>query len=72
MRSHLASPAATNWSMITWAPLAKSPNWASQIASALGSAMEWPYSNPSTPASERRLSASLILAWSGLMLLSGM
>ena len=28
---HLLSPDAMNWSMITWAPLAKSPNWASQI-----------------------------------------
>ena len=26
-RSHLASPELMNWSMMTWAPLAKSPNW---------------------------------------------
>jgi hypothetical protein len=25
-----------NWSMITWAPFAKSPNWASHSTSALG------------------------------------
>ena len=33
---HLSSPLIMNWSMITWAPLAKSPNWASQIASIFG------------------------------------
>ena len=43
---------AMNWSMITWAPLAKSPNWASQIVSARGSVIEFPYSKPSTPNSE--------------------
>jgi hypothetical protein len=30
---------AMNWSITTWAPLAKSPNWASQITSWLGSAV---------------------------------
>ena len=29
-----------NWSMITWAPLAKSPNCASQITSMSGSTRE--------------------------------
>ena len=29
-RSHLASPADMNWSMMTWAAFTKSPNWASQ------------------------------------------
>jgi hypothetical protein len=36
----LASPAAMNWSMTTWAPFAKSPNWPSQITSASGSVVE--------------------------------
>jgi hypothetical protein len=35
-RPHLASPEAMNWSITTWAPLAKSPNWASQITSSFG------------------------------------
>ena len=38
MRSHLRSPEEMNWSNTTCAPLAKSPNWASHITSALGSA----------------------------------
>jgi hypothetical protein len=32
--SHLSSPAVMNWSMITWAPLTKSPNCASHMISA--------------------------------------
>ncbi len=40
MRSHLLSPEQMNWSMITCAPLAKSPNCASHSTSALGSADE--------------------------------
>ena len=40
MRSHFISPEAMNWSITTWAPLAKSPNWASHNTSALGSAVE--------------------------------
>jgi hypothetical protein len=35
----LTSPEAMNWSMTTCAPLAKSPNCASQIVSVLGSAL---------------------------------
>ncbi len=30
-RPHFTSPEAMNWSITTCAPLAKSPNWASQI-----------------------------------------
>jgi len=37
---HLVSEPARNWSTITWAPLAKSPNCASHITSARGSATE--------------------------------
>ena len=33
---HLSSAEAMNWSMMTCAPLAKSPNWASQSTSASG------------------------------------
>ena len=38
MRCHFAWAAAMNWSMITCAPLAKSPNCASQSVSVVGSA----------------------------------
>ena len=34
--AHLSSPAEMNWSTITWAPLAKSPNWASHSTSVSG------------------------------------
>ena len=37
---HLVSEPARNWSMITWAPFMKSPNWASHITSARCSATE--------------------------------
>ena len=40
MRSHLVSPEAMNWSMMTCAPLAKSPNCASHSTSVCGSASE--------------------------------
>ena len=40
MRSHLHSPELMNWSNMICAPLAKSPNCASQRVSALGSASE--------------------------------
>ena len=33
---HLSSADAMNWSTMTWAPLAKSPNCASQSTSASG------------------------------------
>ena len=39
-RPHFDSAEAMNWSMITWAPLAKSPNWASQRISMFGSSSE--------------------------------
>ena len=35
--NHFLSPEEINWSIITWAPFAKSPNWASQIVNVLGS-----------------------------------
>ena len=35
-----------NWSMITWAPLTKSPNCASHTMSMRGSARLYPYSKP--------------------------
>ena len=38
-RPHLASPLVMNWSITTCAPLAKSPNCASQITSVSGSAV---------------------------------
>ena len=37
---HLSSAAAMNWSTTIWAPLTKSPNWASHSTSASGSATE--------------------------------
>jgi hypothetical protein len=40
MRPHFASPEAMNWSITTCAPLAKSPNWPSQITSSKGCAVE--------------------------------
>ncbi len=40
IRSHLRSPEEMNWSISTWAPLAKSPNWASHRTRVLGSASE--------------------------------
>ena len=39
-RSHFASPELMNWSITTCAPLAKSPNCASQMSSVPGSAVE--------------------------------
>ena len=54
IRCHFDSALAINWSIITWAPLTKSPNWASHNTSALGEAIAYPYSNPSTPNSESR------------------
>ena len=38
MRPHFTWAEVMNWSMITWAPFAKSPNCASQSVSVLGSA----------------------------------
>ena len=37
-----------NWSIMVWAPLAKSPNWASHTTRAVGLAMAYPNSKPST------------------------
>ncbi len=52
---HFDSAEVMNWSMMTWAPLAKSPNCASQIVKPSGMSKEWPYSKPSTAASESML-----------------
>ena len=67
----MASPLERNWSNMGWAPLAKSPNWASQITRELGSCMEYPSSKPSTPNSLRALLDTVnclgcwpILTWS--------
>ena len=45
MRSHLRSPDEMNWSITTWAPLEKSPNWASHKVRTSGCVREYPYSN---------------------------
>ena len=42
--------------MMTCAPLAKSPNWASHITSERGSSSEYPNSKPMTAASDSELS----------------
>lgn len=44
--THLACPGQMNWSMMHWAVLWKSPNWASQSTRALGLAMAKPSSKP--------------------------
>lgn len=44
--THLAWPELMNWSMMHWAVLWKSPNWASHRTSALGLAMAKPSSKP--------------------------
>ena len=56
MRCHFDSELAMNWSMITWAPFAKSPNCASHTTSLLGSAMLKPNSNPRHAFSDSMLS----------------
>lgn len=45
-RTHLAWPGEMNWSMMHWAVLLKSPNWASQSTRAFGLAMAKPSSKP--------------------------
>lgn len=46
--THLSCPQEINWSMIGWAVLAKSPNWASQRTRQFGSTWLKPTSNPTT------------------------
>ena len=53
---HLDSPEVMNWSIIIWAPFAKSPNWASHNTKVSGSDNEYPNSNPKTASSERSVS----------------
>ena len=43
---HFCSDDEMNSSTMVWAPLAKSPNWASQSTSASGRSTEYPYSKP--------------------------
>ena len=71
MRCHLDSALAMNWSTMIWAPLMKSPNCASQTTSRRGSALDIPYSNPSTASSESGLLTGSNAAWSGLSDWSG-
>jgi hypothetical protein len=54
-----------NWSTITCALLMKSPNWASHTTSLRGSALDIPYSKPSTAISESGLFTASNEAWSG-------
>ena len=58
MRCHFDSAEQMNWSMITCAPLAKSPNCASQSTRLRGSAELKPYSKPSTAASDSIVSTT--------------
>jgi hypothetical protein len=67
----LVSPELMNWSITTCAPLAKSPNCASQITRALGSALEKPYSKPSTASSESTESMTTKSPWSRPTFCSG-
>lgn len=57
---YLHSPLEIYVSMMIWAPLKKSPNWASQIMRLLGCSMLIPYSKPSTASSDKALFASCI------------
>ena len=69
---HFLSPDAINWSMITCAPLAKSPNWASHKVSVLGSTSEYPYSKPKTASSDKKLSTTSYCFWSSEIWFNGM
>ena len=60
-RSHLVSPDVTKVSIVTWAPLKKSPNCASQMTSSCGFSQLMPYSKPSTASSLSELLAISIL-----------
>lgn len=55
--AHLASVAVIKLSIAIYAPLKKSPNYASQIDKLLGFSKLYPYSYESTPASESGLFA---------------
>ena len=71
MRCHFDSAPAMNWSMITCAPLTKSPNCASHTTRRRGSALDMPYSKPSTASSESGLFTASKEAWSGARMASG-
>ena len=68
---HFLSPEEINWSIITCAPLAKSPNWASQIVRVFGSTKLYPYSNPKTASSDKKLSTISNFFWFFDMLFKG-
>ena len=53
---HFISPEVIYWSIIIWAPLAKSPNCASHKTSDSGSDKEYPNSKPSTANSDKSVS----------------
>ncbi len=53
--THLAWPLAMNWSMMHWAVLEKSPNWASHSTSAFGFVIENPSSNPTRSKCQLRI-----------------
>ena len=68
-RTHLACPGQMNWSMMHWAVLWKSPNWASQRTRALGLAMAKPSSKPAEQEEGRRPDSSQLVGgkarWGG-------
>mmetsp|Transcript_13407 Transcript_13407/g.18543 ORF Transcript_13407/g.18543 Transcript_13407/m.18543 type:complete len:219 (+) Transcript_13407:1032-1688(+) len=69
---HLFSMELKNWSMITCAPLEKSPNCASHSTNWSSVSWLYPSSNPSTPNSESGEDMIEAAAgWFGVMLLSG-
>ena len=60
---HLDSPHPTYVSNTIWAPLKKSPNWASHSTRLRGLSTDMPYSKPRTASSDRGLLA--ISRWPG-------
>ena len=64
-RTHLACPGQMNWSMMHWAVLWKSPNWASQRTRALGLAMAKPSSKPAEQEGGRRRDRSQLVGGKG-------
>jgi hypothetical protein len=68
----LVSPELMNWSITTCAPFAKSPNCAFPDDQRVGSAVEKPYSKPSTASSDSTESMTTKSPWSLPMCCSGM
>lgn len=54
-RTHLAWPELMNWSMMHWAVLWKSPNWASHRTSAFGLAIAKPNSKPAPNSRQKHI-----------------